>query len=316
MKYKIAVHIIKNTIQSIFLLSLMLLILTIVGFLIAGKDGLIIALFVGAFMLIISPKVSPMIILRMYKARKLSQKDAGEIHKILNQLTEGAKLNFVPELYYVPSRMMNAFSIGNRSKAVIALTDGLLRNLNWREITGVLAHEVSHIKSNDLWIMNLADSISRLTRFFSLVGQLIFIFYLPFIIFLKTDVSFITILLLIFSPTLSIMLQLALSRTREFEADINAVKITADPDGLASALQKIERKSLRIWDIIFLPGRNVPAPSMLRTHPHTEKRIQRLIDISKDKTRMSYPEKKLQILPDNYHTITRKPSWKIFGLWH
>lgn len=315
-RVKLFINIFRNTIQSILILLFMAFILSIIGTMIAGKEGLLTIVIIGVFLLIVSPKVSPALILRMYRARAMPAYEAKELYRILTGLSKNAHLNYLPILYYIPSKVMNAFSIGSKKNAVIALTDGLLRNLYWNEITGVIAHEISHIKSNDLWIMGLADSLSRITNALSLFGQIMIIFYLPALLFTEINISILTIGVLFFSPVLSVVLQLALSRTREFEADINAVKLTGDPDGLVSALQKIERSPLRIWDMIFMPGRKVPDPSIIRTHPHTEKRIKRLMGLSDKESTIDSPKRLGSLLPDHYDVVTREPSWRIFGLWH
>ena len=100
----------------------------------------------------------------MYRAREIGRRDLPEVLQVLEALAERAGLARVPRLYYVPSTMLNAFAVGGRDDAVIAMTDGMLRALTLRELAGVLAHEVSHIRNRDLWLMSIADLAGRLTR--------------------------------------------------------------------------------------------------------------------------------------------------------
>jgi heat shock protein HtpX len=127
--------------------------------------------------------------------------------------------------------------------AAIALTDGLLRSLTPRELTGVLGHEIAHIANDDLRVMGLADSISRLTHLMALLGQITILFSVPALLLGIVQVSWPALLLLAAAPQLALLAQLGLSRVREFDADRLAAELTGDPHGLASALAKIERVS-------------------------------------------------------------------------
>ena len=124
--------------------------------------------------------------------------------------------------------------------------------------------------------MALADGMSRVVSLASWVGQAIFLINLPLFLVGAEVVPWTVPLVLIFAPTLMALLQLALSRSREFDADLGAVRLTGDAEGLARALLKLERRTGRFWEEIFLPGRRIPEPSLLRTHPPTEDRIARL----------------------------------------
>ncbi|RMG33662.1 MAG: peptidase M48, partial [Gammaproteobacteria bacterium] len=125
-------------------------------------------------------------------------------------------------------------------------------------------------------------------------------------------------LLLIFAPTLSALAQLALSRTREFDADLNAARLTGDPDGLASALAKIEQLQGNWMERIFLPGRRVPEPSLLRTHPETSERIRRLMELKAEMGggRPQYVDRGPVHLEGLGGPVERPPRWHVSGLWH
>jgi heat shock protein HtpX len=171
---------------------------------------------------------------------------------------------------------MNAFTMGSPGDAAIAVSDGLLRRLNRTEIKAVLAHEVSHIRSNDMRITGFADLASRLIHGLSFFGQLLLIVNLPLVLVGDFSFNWIDILLLIFVPTISALLQLALSRTREYNADIGAVKLTGDPQPLANALTKIENHARAL--LKYLPWTVKPHSQILRTHPPTNERIRRLME--------------------------------------
>ena len=108
---------------------------------------------------------------RMYGAKPVKPEQAPDLYRILNELSRRAELPAVPKLFYLPSKIMNAFATGRKDNSYIVISDGLLRALTPREITGVLAHEVAHVRNNDMWVMGVADLFSRLTSFISTAGQ-------------------------------------------------------------------------------------------------------------------------------------------------
>lgn len=128
---------------------------------------------------------------------------------------------------------------GPRDNSVIALTDGLLSALNQRELTAVMAHEISRLKNNDLWMMNLSATFIQITSILSTIEQILLVLNLPLILFYEHHFSWVGMLFLVLAPTMAMLLHLALSRTREFDADLGAATLTGDPQGLSSALLKI-----------------------------------------------------------------------------
>jgi heat shock protein HtpX len=149
----------------------------------------------------------------------------------LRELSARAGLPATPVPHYVPSAVVNAFATGSKQHASIALTDGLLRNLSSRELAGVLAHEVAHIANEDLRVMGLADSVSRLTSLLALMGQIAILLSLPALLVGAAEVNWPGLLLLAASPQLALLAQLGLSRVREFDADRLAAELTGDPQG-------------------------------------------------------------------------------------
>ena len=269
-------HKVRNIVQSVLLLGGMVLLLGLCGWLVFGPDGMVGLGLGAALALAFSPGVSPQIVLRMYRARQIEPWQLPEVHALVERLAERAGIEGSLRLFYVPSSILNAFAVGDRNDAAIALTDGMLRALTLRELAGVLAHEISHIRNNDLWLMGLADVVGRLTRLMSLFGLALLILGLPMWLAGAAGVSLLVIPLLLFAPQLALLLQLALSRAREFDADLDAAGLTDDPAGLASALAKLERYQRGVWERIFMPDYRLPEPSLLRTHPPTAERVARL----------------------------------------
>ena len=269
-------HKLRNLLQSAILLGGMVGLLALCGWVLFGPDGLLGMALGSALALAFSPKISPALVLRLYRARELTPPELPDVFAVLDRLTQRAGLRHRPKLYYIPSRMLNAFAVGERDDAVIALTDGMLRSLTLRELAGVLGHEISHIRNNDLWLMGLADLVGRLTRLMTLAGLLLLVLAIPLWLGGVTALPWLVIPLLVFAPQLTTLLQLALSRARELEADLDAAGLTGDPAGLGSALAKLERFQRGTWEQILMPGYRLPEPSLLRSHPPTEQRIARL----------------------------------------
>ncbi len=309
----------RNRLQSLLLLAVMGAFLAALGWLLWGGQGLWMLLGMGAVAVAFNPSISPALVMRLYGARPIPEHELPELHRLVAQLAGRAGLARPPSLYLVPSGMLNAFAVGTPEEASLGLTDGLLRQLNLRELAGVLAHEISHVRNRDLWVMGLADLFSRATSMLSWFGQFLLLLNLPLLMMGGVTISWSAILLLVFAPTLSALAQLALSRTREFDADLNGARLTGDPDGLASALLKIERVQGSWLERVFLPGRRIPEPSLLRTHPETSERVARLMALKADLGQGAglYPEDRVpQRLAVSGAPVTRRPGWHLSGLWH
>jgi len=308
-------HSLANRLHSLLLLAIMGGFLALLGELLWGSDGIILLLLLGAILLLLNPVITPQLIMRMYRATRLTPDRSPALHAALVELTRRADLPTIPVLYYIPSSMLSAFTVGRQNEAAIAITDGLLQTLDSREMIGVLAHEVSHIHNNDTWVMGVADMFSRLTSLLSLFGQFLFILNLPLILLAHININWSAILILIFAPNLSALAQLGLSRTREYSADLNAARLTGDPEGLARALVKIERYSGSFMERLFLPGRRIPEPSLLRTHPPTEERVRRLMEL-KPSAHPLHPQMASLSGSVFGNRIEHPPRWRVTGLWH
>ena len=300
-----------NRLQTALLVLTLPGIAAVAGSLLLGDGGLWLALAAAGFTLLLEPAAASGLTLRLYGARPLYPDEAPDLWAVLRELAARAGLPAVPVPHYVPSGVVNAFATGSKHHAAIALTDGLLRSLTPRELTGVLGHEIAHIANEDLRVMGLADSISRLTHLLALLGQLAIVLSLPALLLGVAEVNWPALLLLAVAPQLALLAQLGLSRVREFDADRLAAELTGDPHGLASALAKIERVS-RSWRAWLLPGWGNPEPSWLRTHPATAERIERLLELAPPPAMPPFPS--ARFVPE-VTVSPRPPRWRTGGLW-
>jgi heat shock protein HtpX len=308
-------HRIRNLVHSALLLGGMVLLLALCAWPIFGLESVPWILLGGLIGLFLSPRLSPRVILNLYRTRELGAMEFPQGIRILDELATRAGID-PPSLHYVPSRTLNAFSLGSPGESAIAVTDGMIRHLTLREFAGVMAHEISHIRHNDLWVMGLADTITRLTRVMSFLGMLLLLVNVPLLLIGEAVIPWLGVAFLIVAPTIGSLMQLALSRAREYDADIDAAGLTGDPEGLASALKKLERYQGRFWEDIFAPGRRIPDPSLLRTHPATEERVKRLLslkNLSGGDAFRGLPEESLgEGLPGHRHP----PRWWASGVWY
>jgi len=254
----------------------------------------------------------------MYGGKLLTADNAPGLYQITQELAARAGLPSSPPLYYLPSQMMNAFSVGTSANPAIGLSDALISALTIREIIAVLAHEISHIQHNDIRVMTYADVISRITNTLSLAGFLLIFINLPLFFLGLVTIPWFALGVLIVAPTIMSFLQLSLSRMKEFDADRAAVLLTNDPEGLAMALSKLEIYEASIFDILFDRGRrNTSEPSILRSHPDTEERIKRLLSLKEhSKHAMKYPNHDRFDIPVHYQKSVKKPRWHLGGFWY
>lgn len=303
-----------NVVQSVLIVLAMAAIGWISVSAVAG-EGVTVFVVAGIVLgLLLAPSMTKGALLSAYGARRLGPSDFPEgLHQI-EVLARRADLPSRPALYYLPSAMPNAFAVGTPRSSAICVSDGLLRLLSERELAGVLAHEVTHIANRDLWIMGLADVMSRVVALISYLGQLILVINLPLLLMGVVTVPWQLPLMLIFAPSAMALLQLALSRTREYDADLGAARLTGDPMGLASALARLERNVGRFWEDILLPGRRIPEPSLLRTHPPTESRIARLREVAQGPDRFWGPSRSLAL--QGRGPVAGRPRFRRFGFYY
>ena len=308
-------HRLNNALHAALLLGGLAALLMAIGWVLDGPAGMLWIGLLGVVALLFTPRISPALILRMYRARPIAPIEAPPLYELVRPLAAMAGLPAAPVLYYVPTQVMNAFSVGRKGEAVIAVTDGLLRGLPPREVRAVLAHEIGHIRHDDMWIMSLADAVSRIVRALAFLGQLLIVLNLPMVLLQTGSLPWLPLLLLVFAPSLSALLQLALSRNREFDADVEAARLTGDPEGLAHALRHMEAQQERFWRQLFWPGYRNRQPSLLRTHPNSEARIARLQTLLPAPQDFAADDPAQRIDPSAWALPAPRPRQRWHGLW-
>ncbi|MGQ0672495.1 MAG: zinc metalloprotease HtpX [Hyphomicrobium sp.] len=308
----------RNAAQSAILLAGIGAVLAIATYLVWGLVGPVLTLVALATLYTLAPNVPPETMMRLYRARLVAAGNNSQLSSLVDVLAFRAELPNRPQLYIVPSMTLNAFAAGTPDRAAIAITEGLMRRLSLREIAGVLAHEMSHIRNNDLHIMGFADLVTRVLQLLSYVALALTL--INVLLALQNDqlVSWWTVLLLYLAPALSSLLQLALSRAREFDADLEAVGLTGDPLGLAAALRRLDTYTGHIWeDLMFpVPARRVPQPSLLRTHPTTEERVSRLLSLgTRSKLDPIVIVEQPMVSLVGFGPIEMRPRYRWPGLW-
>ena len=229
-----------------------------------------------AAMITFGPRVSPESVMTSYGGEAVSPANGRAFLALVEELARRAELPRAPILHVIPSAALNAFAVGTPGHSVIAVTEGLIRRLQMRELAGVLAHEISHIRNGDLWIMGLADGMTRIARILSLSALAMMALNLVSLFTGVPGMSWPGLFLLYLSPAVSSLLQQALSRTRELDADLDGVTLTGDAQGLASALAKLDPQRGHPWEDLVYGMRRIPQPCLLRSHPDTTERLAHL----------------------------------------
>ena len=307
-----------NALHSALLIGGLGLLTAFSAFLLWDWAGALLALAWVGLLYAFAPRLSPKLIMRMYRATPLDPRQGGQIAHIVAVLAQRAGLSSAPPIYIIPSLTLNAFATGTPQRAAVGITEGLLRRLSLRELAGVLAHEISHVRNNDLAVMGLADVMTRFTQVLSYLALFLAIINLPAMLLGDSDISLTALLLLYLAPSAGSLLQLGLSRTREYDADVEGAMLTGDPRGLASALDKLERYQGHFWeDLMFpVPGRRIPQPSLLRSHPPTEDRIRRLLALEQGE--MPPPIEVVEepmISMVGFGPASMQPRYRFPGVW-
>jgi heat shock protein HtpX len=266
-----------NLLQSAVLLLGLFALAAATGFLFAGTDGVIIAAAIAASFLILNPVSSDALFRYVYGAIPLTPTVAPGLVATAAELARRAELERTPALFLIPTSVLQAMAAGSREAPSIAVTTGLLRTLSSRELAAVLAHEVSHIRHGDMFVMRLAAGAGSMTRAMSTAGMFLVIAYFPVLWSTGAALSPAAIALLVLAPTVSDLLELSLSRRREFLADQGAVELTGDPVALARALKRIEEMQGDDWERFTARGGRWLR--WFRTHPTTAERIERLAEL-------------------------------------
>ena len=275
---------IANQFKTALLLGLLTGLLLVIGFLIGGQNGLIIGLIFSVLMNFISYFFSDKIVLMMYKAKEAKESNYPQFHKIVNELIKEAGLP-KPKLYIIPIQTPNAFATGrNPNHAAVAVTEGILDLLNKEELKGVIAHELAHIKDRDILISTIAATIAGVISYIAMMAR--------FTALSGRDNeerggNIISLILLgILAPIIAMIIQLAISRSREYLADSIGAKISKHPTSLASALEKLDNsvktKPLKSGNpatahmFIVNPFSGKSLLGLFSTHPPIQERVKRL----------------------------------------
>jgi heat shock protein HtpX len=275
-----------NALKTTALLGLLTGLLLWVGQFLGGTQGLVLALVFAAVMNLGSYWFSDRIVLTMYRARPLTENDAPELFRIVRELAVGAHMP-MPRVYLIPTDSPNAFATGRSPEhAAVAVTEGIMRLLTPDELRGVLAHELSHVKNRDTLISAVAATLAGVVLMVARMAQWAAIFG-----GIRRDereegggaLGF--LLMIIVAPIAAMLIQLAISRSREYQADATGAQLSHAPQSLAAALEKIAVASGRIplpagpatahlW--IVNPLRGDWLANLFSTHPPVEERVRRL----------------------------------------
>jgi heat shock protein HtpX len=276
----------KNTIKTYVLLAAIGALFLVIGELVGGSGGLTIGLILALFLVGGSYWFSDTIAIKAARAVPVSEEQMPEYYAIVRELTERAGLP-MPKLYVSPEQQPNAFATGrNPNHAAVAVTQGILQICSWDELRGVLAHEISHVGNRDILIGSVAAALALAITFAARMAAWGGLFFGGG---RDNDGQNIVELLamLILAPLAAALLQMALSRSREYEADRSGARLIGDGEPLARALEKLDSAARRIpmnvqpaeatlFIINPLTGRQVAFKSWFMTHPPTEDRIRRL----------------------------------------
>jgi heat shock protein HtpX len=275
----------RNTLKTTVLLAAIGGLLVVVGFAIGGGSGAAIGLAIGLVITGASYWFSDTIAIKAARAQPVTEAEMPEYYRIVRELTQRMDMP-MPKLYVSPEMQPNAFATGRSpNHAAVAVTRGILQILDWEELRGVLAHELSHVGNRDILIGSVAAALAMGITFITRIA-------LWTTIFTGGDGEgddniFVLLALVILAPLAAGLLQLALTRTREYGADRSGARLLGDGEPLARALAKIEAgvkavpmnvppAEASMFIVNPLTGRRVQFANLFMTHPPTQERIARL----------------------------------------
>ena len=274
-----------NTIKTFFLLTGLTVLLVFVGKWIGGQGGMVIAFLIAMVMNFVSYWFSDKIVLKMYGAKEVQYGDAPELVSMVQELAVKAELP-MPKVYIIEGDQPNAFATGrNPEHGAVAVTRGIMKILNRQELAGGIAHELGHIKNRDILIGTVAATIAGAISMIANMAQWAMIFGGRSSDDEEGGNPIGALLMIILAPIAAMLIQMAISRSREYLADQSGAQISGNPDYLAGALKKLEMASQRIpmdakpstahmFIVNPLSGRAIA--NLFSTHPPIERRIERL----------------------------------------
>src|SRR5438128_1518938 len=270
-----------NTFKTAFLLTALTLLLMFIGRFFGGQNGMLLALVFAAVMNFVSYFYSDKIALAMYRAQPVRREELPRVYQTVERLTQRIGLP-MPKIYVIPTDSPNAFATGrNPQHASVAVTQGILNLLNDEELAGVLAHELGHVSNRDILISSIAATITCANTFLARFG----LFFGGGDRNERRGGGIGALLMLILAPIAAVLIQLAVSRSREYQADATGAHFTGNPYALASALAKLDAYSKRVPLVatpstahlfIIQPFLGMNFGSLFSTHPPIAKRIERL----------------------------------------
>jgi heat shock protein HtpX len=275
-----------NTFKTAFLLTLLTLLLLFIGRAFGGENGMIIALAFAVVMNFVSYFYSDKIALAMYRAQPVTREELPRVYQVVERLTQKIGIP-MPKIYVIPTDSPNAFATGrNPSHASVAVTQGILNLLNDEELEGVLAHELGHVNNRDILISSVAATVAGAITMLASMGRWAMFFGgMGGRDDRDRGGGLGAILMLILAPIAATLIQLAVSRSREYQADASGAHYTGNPYALASALSKLDAYSRRLpmqatpstaHLFIIQPLLGMNFGSLFSTHPPIAKRIERL----------------------------------------
>jgi heat shock protein HtpX len=278
-----------NTLKTTFLMALLTVLLVTAGGALGGQSGMVTAFIFALLMNGFSYWFSDKIVLRMYGAKAVEPKDAPKLYRILQDLTLRAQMP-MPKVYVIPQEAPNAFATGRDERhAAVAVTEGIVEMLNEAELRGVLAHELSHIKNRDILIATIAATMAGAISMLANIAQWGLIFGGRSSDHREGSNPIVALAMIILAPLAALLVQMAISRSREFRADATGAVISGNPLGLAEALRKLQRGVERIpmqanpataHMFIVSPLTGGGLMTLFSTHPPLEERIRRLEEMA------------------------------------
>jgi len=274
-----------NTLKTTFLMALLTVLLVTAGGLMGGEGGMMMAFIFALVMNGVSYWFSDKIVLRMYGAKEIGPEEAPKLHRIIQELTLRAQMP-MPKLYLIPQEAPNAFATGRDEKhAAVAVTEGILRILDETELQGVLAHELSHIKNRDILVGTIAAAMAGAISMLANIAHWGMIFGGRGSDDREGGHPIVALAMIIIAPLAALLVQMAISRSREYGADATGAAISADPLSLANALKKLQQAAERVpmeanpataHIFIVNPLTGGGFMTLFSTHPPLEERVRRL----------------------------------------
>lgn len=278
-----------NTLRTTFLMALMTVLLVLAGGAIGGRHGMAFALVMAGVMNFVSYWFSDKIVLAMYGAQEVTEADYPEFYGLVRQLAVQAAIP-MPRVYIIQSETPNAFATGrNPEHAAVAATTGIMRILTRDELLGVMAHELSHVRHRDILISSIAATIAGAITYLAHMAQWAAIFGGGRDRDEEGGGAFGLIVMAIVAPIAAMLIQMAISRAREYEADRGGAEVSGNPLYLASALRKLEMANRQIpmeanaataHMFIVNPLTGGGLMSLFSTHPPIEERVRRLEEMA------------------------------------